>query len=272
MPNDRKVIYFSGPIQELVNNIKEHLLKQMIIIYGRCTATFDGRIKSTLDVGDRLLIIKPDTSLLLHGLFGVKPLNWQLPNAGDLFFRAITTSFIEDSNEDFLGGMLELYTYRPKTKESFIIVFELFYIAYACSGTDQAQMVIEGDEYDMQDYLIKNPHLLEHGLKILSREYESLVGKIDLVGLDIHNNAVYIEVKKGKITPADTFQIVRYRDIIQKTRQNMDKVRTILVGAGISEKLKYFLVQQKIEFIEIKWNEIFPSIARTKPKSLQEFF
>ena len=203
----------------------------------------------------------------------MKPLNWQLPNAGELQFRAISApSFTENSEETSAGDLLELYTYRPKTKESFTIVFESIYSSLDIHGTDHTQIIVHGDEYDLQDYLLKNPAILEPGLKIFSREYETVVGKIDLVGRDVYNHNVYIEVKKGNITQADVFQIVRYRDTIQRTSKDMINLRAILVGAGISDKLRYFLLQQNIEFIKVQWNDIFPSLARTRPKPLHEFF
>ena len=105
----------------------------MILVAGRSTAIFDGRIKSTLAEGDRFLLIKKDLSIVLHGPLGVKPLNWQKPQAGPIEFR------IQDD-------LLEMFTQRTKTKEVLTITFiniDLIALWYA---SDESELEVYGDE------------------------------------------------------------------------------------------------------------------------------
>lgn len=249
----------------LISELSDHLNKNIIQIFGRCTARFDGRINSELGDGDRILLIKPDGTLLLHGFSGVKPLNWQKPGAGRIEFRIVSAT------DDNASWILEMYTYRPKTKESFSIAFDILYNISVFAGKDEVNLHIAGNEADLQDYLVTHPEVIEEGFKILDREIETPLGFIDLLGIDKDNIKVYIELKKGSITPADVFQLQRYRNVIEKTLLN-EHFRTMLIGSSIADKSKSYLKKHHCEYKELKWQEIFPTIPRTKAKSLNQFF
>ena len=251
-------------ISGLCSDLREYVGKGIVILFGSCTADFDGRIKSTLSIGDRLLVIKQDTSVALHGLTAIKPLNWQLAHAGVLEFREVTMP----------GGKmpyLEFYSYRPKTKESFSIVFEFIYQASVLFGIDNNKLVIEGDEADLAQYLTKNPQVIEAGIQITGREIDTPLGKIDLMGTDKEGRTIIIELKKSSISPADAFQIIRYRESFVGLRNDPGQIRAIIVGSTISERLKEFLAENSVDFVSVKWQELFPAVPRTRARNLKDF-
>ena len=96
-------------LTEVAKRLNSVVGEKMIIIAGHCKALFDGRIKSTLEDGDRFLVIKKDLSIIMHGPTGVKPLNWQKPQAGPVQFK---------TKEE----MLEMFTRRTKTEETLTIL------------------------------------------------------------------------------------------------------------------------------------------------------
>lgn len=51
----------------------------MMTIFGRCTVDYDGRATSELGPGDRLVVLKPDGSILVHTDEKRTPVNWQPP-------------------------------------------------------------------------------------------------------------------------------------------------------------------------------------------------
>ena len=57
--------------------------KKIVIIAGRCTVEYEGRASSSLGSGERLVILKPDGSALVHRPKDYSPVNWQPP--GSLF-------------------------------------------------------------------------------------------------------------------------------------------------------------------------------------------
>ena len=77
---------------------------------------YDGRANSTLENGERLLIIKSDGSLLVHRPVGYEPVNWQ--PAGGVFHVQI-----KDDG-------LEVHGVRQKPRESVRVIFsEIFMVS-----------------------------------------------------------------------------------------------------------------------------------------------
>ncbi len=244
----------------LTNQLNECVGRRMNILIGRCTAFFDGRIKSRFLDGDRVLIIKKDLSILLHGSSGVKPIQWQLPGAGNVSFKILEKN-------------LRMETYRPKTDESFFITFSKIYLplTFEASEEDDSASVI-GHEKDLVQYLVENPNVIENGIQVIETEKEIDFGFIDIMALDSSKNFVVIEVKRTPATPADAHQLKRYIDFFNEQGQ---KVRGILVATAFPGKVIKYLQTFGLESREINWQDIFPTISRpssvSTPKKLDEF-
>lgn len=234
----------------------------MILLLGNCTAFFDGRIKSRFTEGDRVLIIKKDLSILLHGSSGVKPIQWQLAGAGKVSFN-------------IFDDHLRMETYRPKTDESFFITFNEVYLALSYKTLEVAETasIMIGHEKDFVDYLVNNPDIIEQDLQIIKSEKEIDVGIIDIWAIDASDTFVVIEVKKSSATPADAHQLRRYVDFFQEKGQ---KVRGILVATKLPRKVKKYLKDLNLESCLVPWREVFPTISRpssiSQSKRLDEFF
>ena len=65
--------------------LQQHLQtrRHLLQVAAECEVTYVGRALSTAEAGDYLSTIKPDGCLMVHGLKGVKPRNWQ-PNTDSL--------------------------------------------------------------------------------------------------------------------------------------------------------------------------------------------
>ncbi len=59
--------------------VRETGWRSTILIIGDCRVTYQGRAKSFLDFGERLVIIKKDGSVLVHQGEKREPVNWQPP-------------------------------------------------------------------------------------------------------------------------------------------------------------------------------------------------
>lgn len=255
------VIELSHDVDNLTNQLNENLEKKMVLILGRCSAFFDGRIKSHYSDGDRVLIIKKDSTILVHGSSGVKPVQWQLPGAGKVSFKMI------DEN-------LRMETYRPKTDESFFVTFSKVYhaLTFNTEGEDTASAMI-GHEKDFVDYLIKNPDVIEHGIQIIESEKEIDFGFIDIWACDSAQNLVAIEVKRSPATLADAMQVKRYVDFFQNQGQT---IRGILIATKFPKKVLNYLDAYGLEPCLVHWQDIFPTLIRPSSiptsKRLDEFF
>ena len=61
--------------------------KKVLVLVGTCTVEYQGRAKSTLSLGDRILIIKRDGAVLVHRPIGYAPVNYQRP--GCIFYAKL---------------------------------------------------------------------------------------------------------------------------------------------------------------------------------------
>ncbi|UJG41762.1 MAG: endonuclease NucS [Candidatus Heimdallarchaeum aukensis] len=255
----QKKTEFLEPVlsNDLIVTLNAAIGERMLILAGSCTAFFDGRIKSTLELGERILIIKKDLSILMHGVSGVKPLNWQKPNQGPI-------SFLKEKNE------LVMYTKRKKTEEELWIRFRSIDFVILWSGSDFSSLEIYGDESDLVQYLVKHPSIIEKDLQILSTEYPTDVGFVDIKALDSKKRLIIIEVKKRNATPSDAFQLKRYKDYFENIENK--KIRAILVAPSFPDKVKKYLEINNLEFQEVDWKNIFPTISREKNMKIDDFF
>jgi hypothetical protein len=252
LPND---------FDKLVKILPNHLEKHTIIITGLCDSIFDGRIKSTLPKGERVLLIKKDSSILLHNATGMRPVQWQKQKAGRVSFTI--------SNEK----LLVMQSYRPKTDESFFIRFHN--VIFACvlniKETLESANVI-GDEKDFVDALIAQPDLIEQGLKVKEREKEIPFGFIDIFAEDKKGQEIVIEVKKQAATLPDAQQLYRYIEYFQNQGK---KLRGILVATHLPDKARIYLETHNLEAKIIDWQELFPTLQRptniVRTKSLDSF-
>lgn len=241
--------------------------KKQLIIFGNCSSLFDGRIKSVLLDSDRTLIIKKDLSIVLHDPLGVKPVQWQLPKAGEINFVHIQKKGQE---------ILRMETWRPKTDESFFISFsEVFSIYVYDPRIGSTSHSITGNEKDFQEFLANNLEMIEEGLTLITREKEIDFGFIDILAWDKEKKKVVIEIKKQAAMLQDGHQLKRYLDYYDNKGER--DVRGILVATKIPGKVQSYLDSYDyLEGISVSWQDIFPTLKRPKSvktsKSLDSFF
>lgn len=62
--------------------IEEGIRKRvLIVILACCSASYEGRARSRLEPGERLIVIKPDGTFMIHQDRKVDPVNWQPPRS-----------------------------------------------------------------------------------------------------------------------------------------------------------------------------------------------
>ena len=93
-----------------VEFLKAELGHRFVQVAARCVIDYSGRAESRLPSGERLLMFKPDGTLLVHTSAKLKPVNWQPPGCA---FHA--------ARED---GQIVLTASREKPKETVRIALE----------------------------------------------------------------------------------------------------------------------------------------------------
>ncbi|MFX1512728.1 MAG: endonuclease NucS domain-containing protein [Promethearchaeota archaeon] len=251
-----KIHILSYEPELLVKKLNHLLSVAVLIIAGTCRAYFDGRIKSTLQEGDRILICKKDQAFILHGPKGIKPLQWQLASAGKLEFQ------LKDDEIIFK-------TFRPKTLESITISFSSIALACSFDAEDNLPITIYGDESDLVQFLVQNPEEIEEGFSVLRNELETPYGKLDIWGQDTNGNYCIVEVKKRPATLSDAHQLERYYKYFE---QENYKIRGILLATNIPKGVQKFLRDHFLDWKVLPWQEIFPTLHRVPSVTLDKFF
>lgn len=216
----------------------------LIQIVADCTVTYQGRATSTLSRGERLVILKPDGTLLVHTAEKAKPVNWQPPGAS--FSVA----------QDEIG--IHLTSHRVKPAELVRIDFHRVVLLVAVPLRDEADLALLGSEDDLQALLAAQPHLVEPGFVPSRRERDTRRGYLDLDGHDAQGRRVIVEVKRTTAGVKEAQQLWRY---VEERRGADGVVRGILVAPRVAPKARQLLADHGLEWKELEWSDIQPRLA-----------
>ena len=206
--------------------------RRTLVVAGTCHVHYVGRARSTLEPGDRLLIIKSDGSLLVHRPVGYEPVNWQ--PAGSVFHVQVR------------DGELEVHGVRQKPRESVKVAFSNVYMASALNLSDAGDFLLYASEDDMHRAILLKPSLLEEGFKPISWEKKVEPGFVDIYGEDKNGKLVIVEVKRKTASKEAALQLAKYIEPI-KTKVNRD-IRAVLVAPSLGKDVQRLLVTLGLEF------------------------
>lgn len=216
------------------------LAHRLIQVVGRCRVEYRGRAESTLDWGDRVVMLKPDGTLLIHNPAGLKPVNWQPPGCR---FRA----FLDQA-------LVALEARRKRPAEVVQVMFDRVEMASSLPLQDGATLALTGTEFDVRDALRAHPGLVEEGFVPWARERQSERGPMDLYGEDRQGRRVVVEVKRTRAGIAEATQLWRY--VEQERRKRSVDVRGILVAPAASERARLLLRDHGLEFREVSVSDL----------------
>ena len=205
--------------------------KYTIVIIGSCKVIYEGRASSTLDYGERIVILKQDGSTLIHRPTGYKPVNWQ-PSGASIKIKPDDTQLI-----------IEIVRRSPK--EIIQIYFKNISMISSNKMKDNSTLYMYATEKDMQKAIFLNPDIIENGLRNLVIEKVHPDGYIDILANDENKNTVILELKRKKATKADVLQMYKYVELYRKTNSN---IRGILVAPSLAKGSQLMLDSLNLEF------------------------
>lgn len=206
---------FMGEHKSEINRAIEN--NKTIVIGAECSVTYSGRAESFLPFGNRLIIIKSDSNLIIHQPKGTAPVN---------YMKQGTKHNI--SEED---GNLVLNS--KNGKEFMDVVIKKVHFIQANDLEDNASIELAGSERHMSDMIMENPHLISKDFKPLSREEHTKYGFIDVFGHDKENNLVVVECKRFSADLSAVTQLRRYVEKIKELK-GVNNVKGILASPKIS--------------------------------------
>jgi len=230
--------------------------RRTLIVAGTCHVHYAGRASSTLGLGERILIIKADGSLLVHRPVGYEPVNWQ--PSGSIFHVQVKDE-----------SSLEVHAVRHKPSENVKIAFTDVLIVSSLSLDDSGEFLLYASEEDMHKAILLKPELLEEGFKPISYEKKVEPGFVDVYGVDKDGRLVVVEVKRKTAGKEAVLQLARYIDAI-KEKANRE-LRGVLVAPSLSKDVQRMLVTMGLEFKALDPKQCAEVLKKTGSAKLESF-
>ena len=230
--------------------------RRTLVVAGNCHVHYAGRANSTLELGERLLIIKSDGSLLVHRPVGYEPVNWQ--PAGSVFHVEMK----EDG--------LEVHGIRQKPRESVRVTFNQILMVSSLNLQDSGDFLLHASEDDMHRAILLKPELLEEGFKPISWEKKVEPGFVDIYGEDKNGKLVIVEVKRKTASKEAALQLAKYIEPI-KAKVNRE-VRAVLVAPSLAKDVQRVLVTLGLEFKALDPKVCAEVLKKAENSKLERFF
>ena len=208
----------------------------LVTLFGRCTVEYDGRASSSLGPGDRLLVLKPDGSALVHTDEKRTPVNWQPPGC--------------EHHASVRDGRLRIRSTRANPAETLDVRFERVEQVSAMAVDDEGEFDLRGSEEDLRQHLLDDPDLLEPGFEPRETERPTDAGPMDVFGVDGDGRAVVVELKRRRVGPSAAGQLKRYVEALERELGD-EAVRGVLVAPSVTERTRELLDREGLEFVGI---------------------
>ena len=208
----------------------------MRILVARCSATYEGRLSSTLDSGVRMLMVKADGCVSVHADVGAyKPLNWM--NA--------PCTLVEDDDR---------WVVTNRRGEVLTIEIEEVLQEASWELDTERGLTLDGVERELQELLADHPEHIEEGLRTVQREYRTDLGPVDLLCRDDEGAAVAVEIKRiGEIDGVE--QLTRYLERMERDPL-LSPVRGILVATAIKPQARVLAESRGIGCAEVDLGQL----------------
>jgi RecB family endonuclease NucS len=227
--------------------LDEYLKRDFTVqINGLCTVNYQGRAKSKLDRGERLVVKKQDSAILVHGPENYQPKNWQ----PEVDSYSVEIKEIEDDE------LLVLEAKRTNPDEVVEIRFEDIELLTVHQMVDKSDLKIRGHEVDIHESIEDEPEIVEEGLKVVERERETPAGFIDVFARDEEDDYVVIEVKRNP----DYNTVLQLQRYVEEIKEEFSgNIRGILVAPKMTDKILDYLEERGLEFVEVDMEDVIAS-------------
>ena len=257
MSGKRPLIVVTRPtLDEAYQRVRNGIARRhLVILVGECRVEYQGRARSTLERGERVVIVKEDGAILVHRSSGYEPVNWQPP---DCHFK---TSLRE--------GTLLLEAIRRRPRESLKVYFSRILLATVLDLHDDGVFALHVSEKEMQQVILANPALIEDGFTTIAYEKHVNPGFIDIYGADAQGRMVVLELKRVKAGRDAAIQLAKY---VEDVRREVNReVRGILVAPEIARGVQRLLATLDLEYKHISLEKL-ASLLSNRVKPISDYF
>ena len=206
----------------------------LLTVFGRCSVEYDGRASSSLGAGDRLLVCKPDGSVLVHTDEGQQPVNWQPPGC------TVEPALVDASATVTEDDRLRVRSERSTPAEELVVEFHAVAQVSAYDAVDSEELALTGTEADLREF---TP---------LATERETPAGAVDVYGEDVDGRTVVLELKRRRVGPDAVGQLSRYVDALRRDQHADAEIRGVLVAPSVTDRARGLLAEEGLEFVSLE--------------------
>jgi endonuclease len=213
----------------------------MRLVVADCSVDYTGRLSAHLPPARRLLVVKSDGTVIVHGDRGHKALNWMSPPC----------TILERPDGWTVTGA------RGEKLE--IAITAIHHDTTLDLGIEPGLRKV-GSETDLQWLLAQSPDAIAPGLRLVAREFPTDVGPVDLLLRDASGAALAVEVKRvGELAAVE--QLSRYLE-----RLNLDPtlapVRGVIVAQTIRPQTRVLAQARGIGCVEVDFDRLAGRVVR----------
>jgi RecB family endonuclease NucS len=208
------------------------------LIVARCEVSYSGRLSTVLPEAVRLLMLKPDGTLMVWADGGgVKPLNWMTPPT------------VVEEQTDEQGRLTRLVVRRQKGDDRLDIAIAEILSEVQHDLDAELGLEKEGVERELQELLAASPQWCGEGLRLVRREWPTDIGPVDLMCRDVQDDWIAVEIKRvGTIDAVE--QLTRYLERI-RLDPAMGSCRGVLAAQSIKPQASVLAAARGIDCVEV---------------------
>ncbi|MGQ0825133.1 MAG: endonuclease NucS [Actinomycetota bacterium] len=203
----------------------------MRLLIARCAVEYQGRLGARLAPAIRLIMCKADGSIAIHSdSKAYKPLNWMNPPC-----------VIEEAD-----GVITARTSKGETLR--IELHDVVQDVVVALGVDPG-LEKDGAEAELQQLLAAQIDVLGTDLTLITREYPTDIGPVDLLCCDSDGHTIVVEVKRvGEIASVE--QLLRYQERLDRDPR-FAPTAGVLVAQAIKPHARVFAEGRGVTCVEI---------------------
>lgn len=207
----------------------------MRIVVADCSIDYVGRLHAHLPPARRAIIVKADGTVIVHADGGHKALNWMSPPCR-----------IEERPDS--------WTVTGANGERLEITIAATYADWRVDLGTEPGLRKSGSEAELQALLAVNPEVVEPGARLVSREYATDLGPVDLLLRAADSSTIAVEVKRVADLSA-VEQLSRYLERLNRDG-SLAPVRGVLVGQTIKPQTRVLATSRGIGCVEIDFERL----------------
>jgi RecB family endonuclease NucS len=211
------------------------------LVVADCSVDYTGRLSAHLPPARRLLVVKADGTVIVHGDRGHKALNWMSPPC----------TILERT---------EGWTVTGSKGERLEISINAIHLDTSVDLGSEPGLRKTGSETDLQWLLAQSPDAIAPGLRLVAREFPTDLGPVDLLLRDADGATIAVEVKRvGELAAVE--QLSRYLERLNRDA-SLSPVRGLLVAQTIKPQTRVLAEARGIGCVEVDFDRLAGRVVR----------